>query len=179
MLEQPLWYVIEGKGSESDWEIDTRKAIVRAKHSRAKEQKQSLEDFDEAQWDLMNNLVLVEVERWGSKDVDFTIEISGYSTVKKAKTTSNIAPATSISTPTASLTRTDRLLDQQEARREQARLLVTMISTLWSDGNVITLTAVPKMAGALSIIGINTTILLLLSRDSGRKLSHLGSLVLP
>ena len=44
MLEQPLWYV-----------IDTCKAIVRARHSRAKQQKQSLEDFDEAQWDLMSS----------------------------------------------------------------------------------------------------------------------------
>ena len=49
MLEQPLWYVIEEKASESGWEIDTRKGIVRAKHSLAKQQKQSLEDFDEVQ----------------------------------------------------------------------------------------------------------------------------------
>ena len=122
MLQQPLWYVIEEKGGESGWEIDTRKAVVRAKHSSAKQQKQSLENPDEEQWDLMNNLILAEVERWGSKDVDLTIEINGYSTVRNAKTTSNIAPATCISTPTASLTSTDSLLDQQEARREQPRL---------------------------------------------------------
>ncbi len=42
MLEQPLRCVIEEKGSESGWEIDNRKAIVRAKHSRAKQQKHRL-----------------------------------------------------------------------------------------------------------------------------------------
>ena len=55
ILEQPLWYVIEEKASESGWEIDTHKAIVRAKHSLAKQQKQSLEDFDEVQWDSMSS----------------------------------------------------------------------------------------------------------------------------
>lgn len=124
MLEQPLWAVLEERGNEYGWEVDSRTVTIRSQHTRAKRQKQSLSDFDHASWELINNLCLAESDRWGPQDIDVAIEIVGHSTIKRPRRGVADAPTTipnDATGATGARTRTDRLLDQQEARRQQAR----------------------------------------------------------
>ncbi|MCJ1459286.1 hypothetical protein MMC28_009663 [Mycoblastus sanguinarius] len=124
MLEQPLWAVLEERGNEYGWEVDSRTVTIRSQHTRAKRQKQSLSDFDHASWELINNLSLAESDRWGPQDIDVAIEIVGHSTIKRPRRGVADAPTTipnDATGATGARTRTDRLLDQQEARRQQAR----------------------------------------------------------
>ena len=117
----------KNEGYEKGWRIITRQVIIRANHSRARREIQSLDDFSETEWDKIITIILAQAERF-VPDLDIKIEVLAESELtnqKPFKRPRDILSSDPIEQPPpkSRATRTDNLLDRQRAKVDALALM--------------------------------------------------------